>query len=107
MVVKYLYVYILKCSDDLYYVGVTNDMDERLEEHNQGKNKDSFTYFRRPVELKSCERFTDFNLAIEWETRIKKWSAKKKEALINSDWKSLKKFSECKNKSIHTRDRNL
>ncbi len=101
MIVKYLYVYILKCSDGLYYVGVTNDMDERLEEHNQGKNKDAFTYYRRPVELKFCELFSDYNLAIEWETRIKKWSSKKKEALINSDWQSLKEGARCKNITSH------
>ena len=64
-------------------------MDLRLTKHNKGKNCNSYTYSRRPVELQYCELFTNFNLAIEWETRIKKWSSKKKIALINSDWKSL------------------
>jgi len=85
MLIKYLYVYIIKCSDGLYYVGITNNLEKRLEEHNNGINKEAFTFYRRPVELKFYERFTNYNLAIEWETRIKKWSAKKKEALINSD----------------------
>jgi len=86
---KYLYVYILKCSDNTFYTGITNNMDLRLTQHNKGRNCNSYTYSRRPVELKYCELFTNFNLAIEWETRIKKWSSKKKIALINSDWKSL------------------
>jgi putative endonuclease len=101
VIVKYLYVYILKCNDGTYYTGVTNDIDRRLIEHSQGINKDAYTYSRRPVQLVFNERFTDFNLALEWETRIKKWSAKKKEALINSDWKKLKEEAECKNETSH------
>lgn len=40
-------------------------------------------------------------MAIEWETKIKKWSVKKKEALINSDWKKLVEEAKCKNESSH------
>ncbi|MES2680933.1 MAG: GIY-YIG nuclease family protein [Bacteroidota bacterium] len=75
---KYLYVYILKCSDGSYYTGVTNNPERRLEEHNFGINKDAYTYSRRALELVYRERFDDFNLAISWEKRIKKWSRKKK-----------------------------
>lgn len=46
---KLLYGYMLRCSDGLYYVGVTNDINRRLEEHNEGTNFDSFTFKRRPV----------------------------------------------------------
>jgi len=45
--------------------------------------------------------FTDYNLAIEWETRIKKWSVKKKEALIHSDWKKLVEEATYKNETTH------
>ena len=98
---KYLYVYILKCTDNSYDTGVTNNLDKRLEEHNTGINKESFTFLRRPVELVYHERFTDYNLAIAWEKKIKRWSRKKKEALINSDWDKLKNASECKNETSH------
>ena len=101
MVVKYLYVYIIKCNDGSYYTGVTNNLEKRLIEHNDGIHKESYTYFRRPVELAFCELFSNYNLAIEWETRIKKWSAKKKEALINSDWKKLIEEAKCKNETSH------
>ncbi|MBN1116396.1 MAG: GIY-YIG nuclease family protein [Bacteroidales bacterium] len=30
---KYYYVYILKCSDNSYYTGFTNNLDRRLAEH--------------------------------------------------------------------------
>ena len=31
------WVYILKCSDDSYYTGSTNNLERRLEQHNQGE----------------------------------------------------------------------
>lgn len=90
---KVIYLYILKCNDDSLYVGVTNNLDKRLVEHNIGINKDAYTYSRRPVELIFHEMFTDFNLAFEWETKIKKWSRAKKIALINGKIHLLKDLS--------------
>jgi putative endonuclease len=98
---KMLYVYIVKCSDDSYYIGVTNSWKKRLEEHNEGKDEESYTYSRRPVELMYRESFSDFELAIKRETQLKTWSRAKKEALIISDRKRLKELAECKNESTH------
>ena len=94
-------MYILKCSDESYYTGITNNPELRLKQHNFGLNAEAYTYSRRPVEIVYCEKFTDYNLAIDWEKRIKNWSRKKKEALINSNWEELKKLAECKNESSH------
>ena len=99
--VKYLYVYILKCSDNTYYTGITNNPERRLKQHEKGLKKDSYTSSRRPVELVYCELFTDFNLAIAWEKKIKNWSKAKKEALIQQNWSNLKLHAECKNKTTH------
>lgn len=99
--IKFLYVYILKCSDNTYYTGVTNNPEKRLIEHNKGLNKNAYTFNRRPVELVYYNLFSNFNLAIEWETKIKKWSRSKKEALIKSDWKTLMIEAECKNETSH------
>jgi putative endonuclease len=99
--VKFLYVYILKCADNSYYTGITNNPERRLKQHNKGSNKNAYTYNRLPVELVYCELFTNFDLAIEWENKIKKWSRIKKEALINSDWKKLMFEAECKNETSH------
>ena len=79
---KRYYVYILKCSDTTYYTGVTSDLEKRFTEHNTGKHKRSYTYFRRPVELMYYAEFTDISKAIATEKQIKKWSKAKKEALI-------------------------
>ena len=101
MVVKYLYVYILICSDGSYYTGVTNNPERRLLEHNSGSGKESYTYSLRPVKMIYVERFTDYNLAIAWEKKIKRWTRKKKGALINGSWEKLKEGAECKNQTSH------
>ena len=86
---KYYYVYILKCSDDSYYVGVTNDFERRVIEHNTGINKKAYTYSRRPVQLLYQNYFTDINEAIAFEKQIKGWTRAKKEALIKGAWDEL------------------
>lgn len=75
---KTYYVYILKCADRKLYTGITNDIARRFEEHQLGKNKDSFTYSRRPVELIFHQEFNDIEQAIYFEKKIKKWSAQKR-----------------------------
>lgn len=86
-------VYIVECCDGAYYIGVTNDLDRRLWEHNTGYNKDCFTYKRRPVELKYFESTNDIRQAILREKQLKGWSRKKKEALFKEDWQEIKKLS--------------
>jgi putative endonuclease len=86
-------VYIVECRDSAYYIGVTNDLDRRLWEHNTGFNKDCFTYKRRPIELKYYETTNDIRQAILREKQLKGWSRKKKEALFKEDWQEIKKLS--------------
>jgi len=87
------FVYIIQCSDSSYYTGVTNDLERRLSEHNEGFSPDSYTASRRPVVLKYYERFQYIDHAIEWEKQIKGWSRKKKEALFQEDWKEISRLS--------------
>ena len=42
------YVYILQCSDGSYYVGSTDNLQERIQTHNAGRGS-SYTARRRPV----------------------------------------------------------
>ncbi len=86
---KIFYVYILKCSDDTFYTGITSNLTKRLESHQSGTYKGSYTSTRRPVELIFYCEFTDPNMAIEKEKQIKKWSQVKKRALINGDFEQL------------------
>lgn len=98
---KTYYVYILKCSDNFYYTGVTNDIERRLAEHKEGLNSTAFTYKRRPIQLMFCESFININEAIAFEKQVKGWSRKKKEALIERNWDKLKELAECKNITSH------
>ena len=93
---KVIYLYILECSDKSLYVGVTNNIERRIIEHNEGLSVLAYTYTRRPVKLVYHTYFTDFNLAFDWETRIKKWSRAKKIALINGDFDLLKQLAKKK-----------
>ncbi len=87
------FVYIVKCSDGLYYTGVTNDISRRIQEHNSDLNTKSFTFRRRPVDLVFYETFNDPYSAFRLEKQIKGWSRRKKEALINRDWDKLVELS--------------
>ncbi len=85
------YVYMLRCADGSFYTGLTRrPVEERVGEHNSGVI-DGYTSARRPVELVWCETFHWATDAIAAERRIKKWSRRKKIALIEGDWDALKK----------------
>jgi len=75
-------VYILLCSDDSYYTGVTNNMEQRLQQHQEGVDVKAFTFRRRPVKLVYQHDFREVTDAIAAEKQIQGWSRKKKEALI-------------------------
>jgi putative endonuclease len=98
---KFLYVYILKCADKSYYVGVTNNVELRVEQHNSGQSETSYIYSRRPVELVYVEQYQDYNLAVEREKQIKRWTRAKKEALIRENWDKLRALAACKNETSH------
>jgi putative endonuclease len=90
---KQSYVYILKCSDNSYYTGVTSNLESRMFKHNSGFYPDCYTFRRRPLKLVFYCEFTDINLAIEKEKQIKKWSRAKKEAVINGCFDDLVNLS--------------
>lgn len=90
---KEYFVYILKCNDDSYYVGLTNNIENRVHQHNLGLHEKSYTYSRRPVHVVYASCFTDVWEAIACEKRLKRWSRNKKEALIRGDWSKLQKLS--------------
>ena len=90
---KTYFVYILKCSDDSFYTGITNNLDRRIYEHNIGIDIVAFTFKRRPVELVWFEMFTEPSQAIFVEKKIKGWSRRKKQALIDENWDKLIEYS--------------
>ena len=85
------YVYILASFSRSLYVGVTNDLERRLQQHReQGPSKFIGRY--RITRLVHCETFADPRDAIAREKQIKNWRREKKIALIeeaNAQWHDL------------------
>ena len=88
--------YILLCADDSYYTGVTNDVQKRLKEHEDGLDVDSYTANRLPVKLVWWQEYIYVDRAIAREKQIKGWSRIKKEALINGISQTLPSLSKKK-----------
>jgi len=83
------FVYILFCSDNTFYTGITEDVYKRFDEHQDGKYFGSYTYTRRPLQLVYYCQFMDIEQAISFEKKIKKWSQAKKLALIEDRFEDL------------------
>lgn len=82
--VGYVYIMTNKNKPTLY-IGVTNSLCRRINEHKKHLIKNSFT---DKYNLEFCiyyEEFEYFDLAIQREKELKKWNRKKKEALINKN----------------------
>ncbi|SDB35526.1 GIY-YIG nuclease family protein [Eubacterium oxidoreducens] len=78
------YTYIVKCSDNTYYTGWTNNIDKRIKAHNNGKGA-KYTKARRPVELVYLETFATKQEAMKREAEIKKLTRNEKEELIKKE----------------------
>lgn len=83
------YVYILRCNDGSYYVGHTDSIEKRIAEHDAGSYP-GYTQTRLPINLVYVQEFSTRDEAFNAEHQIKKWNRKKKEAIIENDWNSLK-----------------
>ncbi|MBI2588396.1 GIY-YIG nuclease family protein [Candidatus Berkelbacteria bacterium] len=75
-------VYILLCSDDYFYTGITSNLDKRISEHRHGLSK--LTKNRLPIRLVYSEDFKTRKEAAKREKEIKGWRREKKESLIES-----------------------
>lgn len=77
------FVYILKCSDNTLYTGITNNIEKRLATHKSGKGA-KYVSGRLPIQLVYQEGpFSLKGDALRREIAIKKLSRHQKEQLIN------------------------
>ncbi|MEK7176866.1 MAG: GIY-YIG nuclease family protein [Patescibacteria group bacterium] len=72
------FVYILECRDKSFYVGCTNDLNRRLDQHNNSKSGAHYTKLRRPVVFRYKEEFNTLKEARKRESEIKGWRREKK-----------------------------
>ena len=88
---KTYFVYILTNHSGTLYVGVTNDLLRRVDEHKKGLLP-GFTRKYRLTRLIYYEETNEISTAICREKEIKGWLRKKKISLvesINPEWKDL------------------
>ena len=86
------YTYILLCGNGQFYVGSTDNLERRLQEHQKGIGA-NFTKAHLPVKLVYQEEYKTIGEAFKREKQLQKWSHEKKAALIAGDIELLKKLS--------------
>ena len=89
----HFYVYILASLRGTLYLGLTDDLKTRIEEHRLGL-VDSFTKKYKVTRLMYYEIFRDADAAAAREKQIKKYRREKKVALFaqsNPHWEDLSK----------------
>jgi putative endonuclease len=74
-------LYILRCSDESFYTGVTTDIDRRFREHEAGRAS-RFTRTRRPVVLVYQEKCGTRSQALSRECAVKSMGRHKKKDLV-------------------------
>ncbi len=89
---RYFYVYIMSNhTRTVLYIGITSNLIKRVYEHKEGV-VEGFTDTYKVHDLLYYEIFEDPYAALEREKQLKRWSRKKKNALIatmNSNLKDL------------------
>ena len=89
---NHYYVYILASRrNGTLYIGVTNNLERRVSEHQQGL-VEGFTKKYRVHHLVYYETTSDIEAALQREKQLKKWNRKWKLELIekeNPEWKDL------------------
>ena len=94
IVVAVWYVYILRCSNNSLYIGETNDVAQRVADHQRGRGSELTTKFR-PVHLVYCEQHPHRAAALKRERQLKGWTRAKKDALIQGDRNALRNSIRC------------
>jgi predicted GIY-YIG superfamily endonuclease len=86
------FTYMLRCADGSYYVGHTENLEQRVAVHEDG-SMGGYTSTRRPLILVWSDAFATREEALAAERQIKGWSRAKKEALIREDWREIQRLA--------------
>lgn len=87
----FYHFYMVRCSDNSLYCGITTNLEKRVKEHNsKGARGAKYLRAKRPVQLVYSEEYPDIQSAMKREWQIKKWTKAKKEALVQGDKSVLK-----------------
>ena len=84
------FTYILECADKTLYIGSTNNLERRVDQHNNSKRGAHYTKIRRPVVLKYKESFETFREARQRENELKGWPRQKKLELLEAQPRTVR-----------------
>jgi putative endonuclease len=98
------FAYIVRCSDESFYVGSTWDLERRVGEHNLGLGA-QYTRKRRPVQLVWSAEFGRIDEAFAAEKQIQGWSRAKRQALIDGRTDELSGLSSRSWAALRARER--
>ncbi|GAF22094.1 endonuclease [Bacillus sp. JCM 19047] len=75
------YMYVLECGDQSWYTGYTNNVDQRLRKHEEGKGA-KYTRGRGPLKLIFVETFATKEEALKQEYQFKRKTRRAKERYV-------------------------
>lgn len=81
---NYHFVYMLQCRDRSLYTGYTNNIEQRLMEHNRGQGS-KYVRSRLPARLVYYEIHASKGAALSREAEIKKLPRQQKIKLVHGD----------------------
>ncbi|HET7395275.1 MAG TPA: GIY-YIG nuclease family protein [Gammaproteobacteria bacterium] len=90
-------LYILECADGTIYIGHTDDLDRRMQQHDDGKAS-SYTASRHPLKLLHVEEFETREETLTMERKLKGWNRAKKFAYMAGDWAAVSRLAKGKHK---------
>lgn len=76
-------VYMILCSDDSLYTGITTDIERRFDQHKNNKGAKYF-YGRKPEKIVFIEKGHNRSTASKREYELKRYSKLKKLAIIDN-----------------------
>lgn len=80
------YTYMLRCSDNSIYTGMTNNLENRINEHlSKSKKGAKYTKSHNAIKLETAWKSNSKSLACKLEYQIKNLTKQQKENLINGE----------------------
>ena len=80
------YTYMLRCSDNSIYTGMTRNLEKRIKEHlSKSKNGAKYTKSHNAIKLETAWRSKEKSLACKLEYQIKNLTKQQKENLIKGE----------------------
>ncbi len=76
------FIYILLCADNSLYTGISNNPEQRFEEHKKGKGG-AYTRSHKPLKIIYLEKAPDKSTALKREFEIKSWTRSEKIRKLN------------------------